>query len=117
MPFRMSAAAYNSLLESLDNLHFIEKKGQSKDLTFLADDWWLADTVVIEYLTYRRGMWEIHLIFAHYRQPCKLLKRIITTTYCPKKAEITAKLMRKLAAKDQRGTLHLDEDDYGFMKN
>lgn len=117
MPFQMSDSAYNNLLESLNNLHFTEKNGHHKDLAFLADDWWLGDTVVIELLTYRRGMWEIHLIFAHHKQPCKLLKRIITTTYCPKKAEVMAKLMRKLAAKDQRGTLNLNRDDYGFMEN
>ncbi len=117
MPFKISEKAYNYLLYSLNNQHFTEQQGKEKDLNFLADDSWLGDTVVIDCVVCRRGMWEIHLIFAHYKIPCKLLKRIITHTYHFNKAAQTAYLMKKLAAKDQRGTLKLDESDFKFTHN
>lgn len=117
MPFKISEKAYMSLLHSLNNQHLTEQKGNEIDLSFLADDSWLGDTAVIDCVVYRRGMWEIHLIFAHYKTPCRLLKRIITTTYQLNKATLTAYLMKKLAAKDQRGTLKLDEADFKFNHN
>ncbi len=117
MPFKISEKAYIDLLKSLNNQHFVEQQGEENDLQFLADDQWLGDTVVIDCVVCRRGMWEIHLIFAHYKRPCKLLKRIITSTYQLNKAVLTAHLMKKLAAKDQRGTLKLDEADFKFNRN
>jgi hypothetical protein len=46
-------------------------------MEFLSDDWWLRDTAVTENIVKRNGMWEIQLVFAHYLQPWKLIKRNI----------------------------------------
>jgi hypothetical protein len=117
MAFSIDPAAYNALLSSLNNLHLTDKNGQDSDILFLSDDWWLSDTAVIENVTRRRGIWEIHLVFAHYKQPLKLLKRMITTTYCARKAALMAEYMKRLAAKDQRGTLKINAEDFNFVHN
>jgi hypothetical protein len=117
MAFYINQAAYSALLNLLNNLHLTDTHGENRDTRFLSDDWWLRDTAVIENITRRKGVYEIHLVFAHYRQPLKLLKRVITTTHCPRKATVMAGYMRRLAAKDQRGTLQVRPEDFHFTLN
>ena len=105
---------YNSLLNLLNNQHFTECAGTSKDMDFLSEDWWLRDTAVVENIVKRGGMWEIHLVFAHYKQPHKLIKRVIDRYTSKDKAELNAWYMKRLAAKDQRGTLKVNLDDFGL---
>jgi len=110
--FDLDTNAYNELLNLLNNQYFVEKPGSDNDMEFLTDDWWLRDTAVIENIVKKDGMWEIHLVFAHYLTPQKLIKRIITRHTCKSKAELSAWYMRRLAAKDQRGTLKINIDDF-----
>ena len=110
--FFLDDSAYNELLNLLNNQHFTEKSGDKSDMRFLSDDWWLRDTAVIENIIRREGMWEIHLVFAHYQEPYKLIKRVITRHTSKQKAELSAWYMKRLAAKDQRGTLKIDLDDF-----
>ncbi len=112
--FRLDDGAYDELLNLLNNQHFIEKPGDRKDMDFLSDDWWLRDTAVIENIVKREGMWEIHLVFAHYQEPQKLIKRVISKYTSKDKAEMNAWYMKRLAAKDQRGTLKVNLDDFGL---
>lgn len=112
--FNLDGFAYEELLNMLNNLHFTEKKGTASDMIFLSDDWWLRDTAVIENIVKREGMWEIHLVFAHYQDPCKLIKRVITRHTDKNKAILSAQYMRRLAAKDQRGTLEVKLEDFTF---
>jgi len=109
--------AYNELLNLLNNQHFVEKGGTSSDMEFLSDDWWLRDTAVVENIVKRKGMWEIQLVFAHYKQPEKLIKRIISSFPSKEKAELNAWYMRRLAAKDQRGTLKVKLADFKICDN
>jgi len=109
--------AYNELLNVMNNQHFTEKSGNQADMEFLSDDWWLRDTAVVENIVKRKGMWEIHLVFAHYQQPNKLIKRVISKYPSKEKAELNAWYMRRLAAKDQRGTLKVDLADFKLCKN
>jgi len=62
-------------------------------------------------------MWEIQLVFAHYRQPVKFIKRVIKRMPSREKAELDAWYMRRLAAKDQRGTLKVQLSDFGLCSN
>ncbi len=110
--FSLDKNAYNELLNLLNNQHFTDKAGKNVDMDFLSDDWWLRDTAVIENVVKREGMWEIHLVFAHYQQPDKLIKRIISRCTSKKKAELNAWYMKRLAAKDQRGTLKVKLSDF-----
>ena len=110
--FHLGDEAYNQLLNLLNNQHFTEKPGMPSDMEFLSDDWWLRDTAVIENIVKREGMWEIHLVFAHYQEPHKLIKRVISRHACKKKEILSATYMRRLAEKDQRGTLKVNIDDF-----
>jgi len=110
--FHLDDDAYNVLLNLLNNQHFTGKPGSQADMEFLTDDWWLRDTAVIENIVKRNGMWEIQLVFAHYQDPQKLIKRVISQYPCKHKAELNAWYMRRLAAKDQRGTLKVDIADF-----
>ena len=40
--------AYHVMLCFLDNQHFTEKPAEEDNLIFLKNDWWLADTAVID---------------------------------------------------------------------
>ena len=110
--FHLDDNAYNGVLSLLNNQHFTEKAGTETDMKFLSDDWWLRDTAVVENIIRRDGMWEIQLVFAHYQQPQKLIKRVISRYTCKKKAELSASYMKRLAAKDQRGTLRVNLSDF-----
>ncbi len=112
--FHLDPVAYDELLNLMNNQHFTDKPGEQSDMDFLSDDWWLRDTAVIENIVRRDGMWEIHLVFAHYQEPQKLIKRVISRYPSKKKAELSAWYMRRLAAKDQRGTLTVKLDDFGL---
>ncbi len=109
--------AYNELLNLLDNQHFTEIPGSPGDMDFLSDDWWLRDTAVIENIVQRDGMWEIQLVFAYYLAPCQLIKRCVCRYTNKDKAELSAWYMRRLAGKDQRGTLEVNIDDFNLCIN
>ena len=110
--FHLDGKAYTDLLNLLNNQHFTEKSGLPSDMEFLSDDWWLRDTAVMENIVKRNGMWEIHLVFAHYQEPHKLIKRVIARYASKDKAELNAWYMKRLAAKDQRGTLKVNIKDF-----
>ncbi len=115
--FSMSAELYAKMLDELSNLFFTEKLGLDVDMNFYRNDLWLSDTAVIELLQLRKGAWEINLLFAHHKIPLKFLSRRITSHACPKRARIMAFYMRRLAAKDQRGTLSIDINDLNLTLN
>lgn len=96
---------YHVMLCFLDNLHFIEKPAGEEDMLFLKNDWWLADTAVIDTINFKRGGWEVFLTFANYKKPLQLIVRLIVRCFSEEKARTSAYYIRKQAAKDQRGTL------------
>lgn len=108
---------YHEMLCFLDNQHSTEKPAEEENLLFLKNDWWLADTAVIETITYNKGGWEICLTFANYKKPCQLIVRRIVTCFTEGKARIIAHYMRRMAAKDQRGTLTLTIKDLNICSN
>lgn len=96
---------YGAMLDYMHSLANGERCGSPRDAAFINDDFWLQDTAVIENIERRRGEWNIYLVFAHHLQPLKFIKRKIVNFACPKRAAQAAHYMRRLAAKDQRGTL------------
>lgn len=101
---------YELLLKSINRMSLYDDKlGLESEFNFLRSDSWLGDTAVIERLIYRSGQFRIDLVFAHHEQPLKLLVRNITVQPSRKKAEIMSQLFRRQAAKDQRGTLEIQE--------
>ena len=115
--FSMPPEVYAKMLDGLSNLFFTEKLGLDSDMNFYRDDFWLSDTAVIELLLLRKGSWEINLLFAHHKTPLKFLSRRITSHSCPKRARIMAFYMRRLAAKDQRGTLSVNINNLNLSLN
>jgi hypothetical protein len=115
--FTMPSELYAQMLDALTNLFFTEKLGFDSDMNFYRDDLWLSDTAVIESLLLRKGTWEISLLFAHHKTPLKFLSRRITSHSCPKRAQTMAFYMRRLVAKDQRGTLQVDIKDLHLSMN
>jgi hypothetical protein len=108
---------YNVMLSFLDNLHFTEKPAAEEDMLFLKNDWWLADTAVIDTINLKRGGWEVYLTFANYRKPLQLIVRMIVRCYSEGKAKTAAHYMRRQAAKDQRGTLFVALRDLNLCIN
>jgi hypothetical protein len=108
---------YAAMLDRLSNLFFTDKLGLDRDMNFYRDDQWLSDTAVIDRLDCRKGTWEVTLLFAHYKTPMKFISRRIVSNACPKRAGTMAFYMRRLAAKDQRGTLRLDIADLNLTLN
>lgn len=115
--FTMDKAAYANMLAGLNNQHFTERKGNLTDFRLYYDDLWLSDTAVIENLRLYRGEWEVELIFAYTVNPLKFIKRRITSNSCPKRAAQQAHYMRRLAAKDQRGTLTVSANQLNACLN
>jgi len=109
--------AYHVMLCFLDNQHFIEKPADEENLFFLKNDWWLADTAVIETISHKEGGWEVYLTFANYKKPLQLIVRKIIRCYSEGKARTAAYYMRRMAAKDQRGTLSVTLNDLNLCIN
>lgn len=116
-PFLLDPQLYAQVLDRLSSLYFTDRLGLHGDLFFLRDDQWLSDTAVIEQVSAHKGLWVISLVFAHHKTPMKFLTRRITTHSCPKRAGMMAFYMRRLAAKDQRGTLKVDLDSFHILLN
>jgi len=112
LPFILDISLYAKVLDGLSNLHFTDKLGESRDLDFLPDDRWLSDTAVIDQVYVHKGLWLISLVFVHHKTPMKFLMRRITSHACPRRACMMALYMRRLAAKDQRGTLKIELDRF-----
>jgi hypothetical protein len=109
--------AYHVMLCFLDNQHFIEKPADEDNLLFLKNDWWLADTAVIETINFKRGGWEVFLTFANYKKPLQLIVRKIVRCFSEGKARTAAHYMRRMAARDQRGTLSITINDLNLCIN
>ncbi len=104
----IDSKTYEAMLDFVENIRFTDRRGNMDDTCFIQDDFWLQDTVVIENVEKRHGAWDIFLVFAQHNQPLKFIKRRITNFASEKKAVLTGHYMRRLAAKDQRGTLKIN---------
>ena len=86
-------------------------------MNFITENDWLRDTVVIDHIIEREGMWEVHLVFAHFRQPQKLINRVIARFASFQKAEANVKHLRQQAAKDQHRMLTINPDTLDLCTN
>lgn len=99
---------YESLMDGLNLQQVVDQKGEFTDFDLFYSDDWLLNSAVVDNVIERNGNWDIYLVFAYVGNPLKLIKRRITRCITIKKANLTANYMRRLAAKDQRGTLKID---------
>lgn len=98
-------------------LAVVERKGSRADFAFIADDRWLADTAVIEQVVRVRGEWRVALVFAHVHNPLRLIRRHIMAYASPQRAALQGYYMRRLAARDQRGTLMVKIEQLALCAN
>ncbi|WP_210518832.1 hypothetical protein [Hymenobacter terricola] len=94
-----------------------ERKGSRADFAPLYEDRWLIDTAVIGHLACIRGEWRVSLVFVHVHNPLRFIKRHITAHPTQARAAQQAYYMRRLAAKDQRGTLAVSVEQLRLSPN
>lgn len=116
-PFKIDTATYTQLLKGLNEMFLAEKKGNSNDFRLYFDDLWLSDTAVIDDVHKSKGEWVVDLLFASIHNPLKFIRRFIVSHPCPKRAAQKAHFMRRLAAKDQRGTLEVNIEQLNLCQN
>ena len=104
-------------MDFMNERHLDDLCGEIWDLNLFYNDSWLLDSAVIDKIVPIRGNWDIYLVFADTKFPFRLIKRKITRCMTLKNAEFAADKMRRLAAKDQRGTLKVDETDFKYCFN
>ncbi len=108
----IDARCYETLLDFMNNHDKDDAHGEIIDLDLFYNDQWLLDSAVIDHVVAREGNWTIFLVFAWVKFPLKLICRKITRCHTLQKANLTAQYMRRLAAKDQRGTLRIQKKDF-----
>lgn len=99
------------------SLEHIDKPAEKINLYFLHDDIWLMDSAVIEHIIYKKGCWDVFLVFAHHKFPLQLFVRFMVSCISESRGKATAYYMRKMAAKDQRGTLSIQLKDLNLSIN
>ena len=117
MGVKLDKKVYKLLLHFKQSCFDLEKKAQLDDLEFLHEDLWLQDAAVFDWVVKLNGTWQVFLVFVHFKNPFLLIKRFIKTQISAQKANIEAGYMRRLAAKDQRGTLELQKDSIHICAN
>ncbi len=108
---------YDLILSSLDMQWCYETAGNKQDMVFMVNDRWMRDTAVVENIIRRDGLWKIFLIFAHYKNPLLLIRREISACFSKSTALVYGQYMRRIAAKDPRGTLEVDIRDFTIHLN
>ncbi len=117
MKVGIDRAAYKLLLAYKRSCFDTGKRGKTTDLEFLHEDTWLRDTAVVDWVVRIRGTWRIYLVFVHHKRPFLFIKRFIKTQISERRAIMEAEYMKRLAAKDQRGTLILEEQIFEVCEN
>lgn len=95
----------------------LDRLATSSDLLFKESDTWLSDSAVIDIILKRNEQWVVGLIFAHPTKPSDFIIRYMRTCPTLRSAEITASHMRRLAAKDPRGTVTISIDNFSPSQN
>ncbi len=113
----IDAGLYEAVLRSLDRQFWAERVGEYCDMHFMVNDHWMRDTAVVENVIQRDGLWKIYLTFAHYKNPLLLIRREISRCFSKRTALIYGQYMRRIAAKDPRGTLEVDINDFVIHSN
>lgn len=92
-------------------------QGNIDDLQILTDGRWLYDTEVKVSIPYHKGRWIVYLVFVSLETPFKFIKRRINDYNSLAKANLSAQLYRRNAAKDPRGNLKTNLNDLYLCRN
>ena len=78
---------------------------------------WLMDAAVQSIVTKHKGRWEVSLRFVNPNNPRQFLIHKIADYRTKNLAEIAARYMSQTAAKDIRGTIKMDPNDFNTNTN
>ena len=114
---KLDPAFARQLKDYVANTDKVDSTGRRVDLEFLSSDGWLQDSAVIDRVVNTNGTWAISLVFADVAKAYKFIVRQIRTCTNFNKALMTAQFMRRLAAKDPRGTLKVKGEHFLISDN
>ncbi len=114
---KLDPTLVQQLKEYVVNNKNVDSTGRKVDLEFLSNDEWLQDSAVIDRVVKTNGTWAISLVFADSSKAYKFIVRQIRTCTNFNKALMTAQFMRRLAAKDPRGTFKVKEEHFLISDN
>ncbi|MEM6629233.1 MAG: hypothetical protein AAF694_06150 [Bacteroidota bacterium] len=117
MKAQLDPGAYSLLLNYKQSSQNTGKKAVSEDLEFLAEDLWLQDTVVFDWVVKLNGSWQIFLVFVYSKDPFLLIKRFVKSHISEKRARLEGHYMKRVAAKDQRGNLLVEQQKLNICPN
>lgn len=111
-------------LETLQTFHLYwrdlkntETLGGRKDFAFMKEDEWLKDSAVLDRIESYKGQWSVSLVFADPARKNTFIIRPMRNCPTYSKAVITAGYMKRVAAKDPRGTITIDPGSYDLSSN
>ncbi|MEM7549946.1 MAG: hypothetical protein AAF363_09730 [Bacteroidota bacterium] len=110
-------ASYENMIKHKNQGLNNGRAGTSCDFKLFYSDDWLLDSAVIDHIIPVKGNWDIYLVFAWSGNPLKLIKRKIKSCTSRKLALINGEYMRRLAAKDARGTVTIPLEAFDVCNN
>jgi len=113
----ISASVLSAMDVLLENEQRAGQMALPQDLHFIQNGSWLRYAAVIDQVIFRRGTWEVCLVFAHFNNPLQFIIRNITHCFSEKKAKTAAFFIRNEAAKDRRGPLQVSIQDLQICFN
>ncbi|MBS1667983.1 MAG: hypothetical protein JST58_11460 [Bacteroidetes bacterium] len=113
----ISTSVLSAMRVLLENEQQAGKIALPQDLHFMENGSWLRDAAVIDWVIFRRGTWEVSLVFAQFNNPLQFIIRNITQCFSEQKAKTAAFFIRKEAAKDRRGPLQVSIQDLQICFN
>ena len=94
-----------------------ELLGNEQDLSIMKEEAWLQDSAVIDRIEQYKGQWAVSLVFADPSRKSTFIIRPIRVCPSHKNALVTANYMRRIAAKDPRGTVEVNQDVFAIYLN
>ena len=94
-----------------------DRPGTLEDMSIMKEDAWRQDSAVIERIGQDQGQWTVSLVFSDPSRKSTFIIRPIRTCPTYKNAKMTAGYMRRVAAKDPRGTIEVNPGNYLLYLN
>lgn len=94
-----------------------DQKGSPNDLKSLAEEQWLINALVRQYISQRNGRFWVKIIFFNPTYPFQLKVKEIDHYSRRKTAEQFAKIFQRGIQRDPRGTLKMNNNAFNICAN